>query len=431
MSSDLTASAGGGVTTAANGGTGQTTYTKGDLLAAPGGATLNKLAVGSDAQVLTADAASTNGVKWAAAAGGGITNAAGANVIPKSDGANLVASGLSDNGTTISTAEKIATAAATGLVGVGMAPVAMLDVTAPATLTVIQAIGTQPAAVVTGNGTSASTGLLVTAPSGGDTSHTQANRLGGQGGPITIGSGNGGQQTGASSGTARGGTGGQISINSGTGGAATAVTGTVKGGNGGLIVITPGSGGTSATSTGGVGGALSISSGMGGVASAATSGKGGGLTLSAGNGGDNNNAAGNAGAGGDIAIVPGSAGTASGGATAGVSGTVIIGSSTSTTTITGGQKGSVVAKTADYTVTAFDYIITVDATAGNVTLTLPAASASVGQAYRIKRLDGSVNTITVARAGADTIDGATSATLVTQYSSKDIVCLTTNTWGVF
>lgn len=54
----------------ANGGTGQTTYTKGDLLAAPGGATLNKLAVGSDAQVLTADAASANGVKWAAAAGG-------------------------------------------------------------------------------------------------------------------------------------------------------------------------------------------------------------------------------------------------------------------------------------------------------------------------------------------------------------------------
>lgn len=55
---------------AANGGTGQSTYTKGDLLVAPGGATLNKLAVGTDAQVLTADAASTNGVKWATAGGG-------------------------------------------------------------------------------------------------------------------------------------------------------------------------------------------------------------------------------------------------------------------------------------------------------------------------------------------------------------------------
>jgi hypothetical protein len=47
-----------------DGGTGQTTYTKGDLLAGPGGAALNKLQVGTDGQALIADAASTNGVKW-------------------------------------------------------------------------------------------------------------------------------------------------------------------------------------------------------------------------------------------------------------------------------------------------------------------------------------------------------------------------------
>lgn len=245
--------------------------------------------------------------------------------------ANGSAGGLATDGSTTGATSVIQpftngikTTATIGLVGVGMTPVAMLDVTAPATLTVIQAIGTQPAAVVTGNGTSASTGLLVTAPSGGDTSHTQANRLGGQGGPITIGSGNGGQQTGASSGTARGGTGGQISINSGMGGAATAVTGTVKGGNGGLIVVTPGSGGTSATSTGGVGGALSVSGGTGGVAAAAASGKGGGITLSAGSGGDNTNAAGTAGSGGDVTIAAGTAGSASGGASAGSKGSVIV-----------------------------------------------------------------------------------------------------------
>lgn len=51
---------------AANGGTGQTSYTKGDLLVTPGSTTLSKLAVGTDGYVLTADAASTNGVKWAA-----------------------------------------------------------------------------------------------------------------------------------------------------------------------------------------------------------------------------------------------------------------------------------------------------------------------------------------------------------------------------
>jgi hypothetical protein len=60
-----------GTAGAAQGGTGQTTFTKGDLLATPGGAQLNKLGVGSDGQVLTADSAQTNGVKWAAPATGG------------------------------------------------------------------------------------------------------------------------------------------------------------------------------------------------------------------------------------------------------------------------------------------------------------------------------------------------------------------------
>lgn len=50
------------------GGTGQTTYTKGDLLVTPGSTTINKLAVGTDGFLLTADAASTNGLKWAAPA---------------------------------------------------------------------------------------------------------------------------------------------------------------------------------------------------------------------------------------------------------------------------------------------------------------------------------------------------------------------------
>lgn len=59
-----------GVLPVANGGTSQSSFTKGDILAAAGSTTLNKLAVGSDGQILTADAASTNGIKWAAASGG-------------------------------------------------------------------------------------------------------------------------------------------------------------------------------------------------------------------------------------------------------------------------------------------------------------------------------------------------------------------------
>ncbi len=49
---------------AAHGGTGNTSYTKGDILVASGSTTLTKLAVGSNGQGLIADSAQTTGVKW-------------------------------------------------------------------------------------------------------------------------------------------------------------------------------------------------------------------------------------------------------------------------------------------------------------------------------------------------------------------------------
>jgi hypothetical protein len=66
---DLTSADVTGALVATKGGTGQSTYTKGDLLASPGSNSLNKLSVGTDGQVLTADAASTNGVKWSTVSG--------------------------------------------------------------------------------------------------------------------------------------------------------------------------------------------------------------------------------------------------------------------------------------------------------------------------------------------------------------------------
>lgn len=58
---------GGHVQTANKGGTGQTSYTKGDLLVASSTSVLGKLAVGSNDQVLIADSAQASGVKWGAA----------------------------------------------------------------------------------------------------------------------------------------------------------------------------------------------------------------------------------------------------------------------------------------------------------------------------------------------------------------------------
>ena len=62
-----TASDGGGhVQTALKGGTGQVTYTKGDILVAQNSSTLTKVAVGADDNVIVADSSKNVGVKWGA-----------------------------------------------------------------------------------------------------------------------------------------------------------------------------------------------------------------------------------------------------------------------------------------------------------------------------------------------------------------------------
>lgn len=81
-----------------------------------------------------------------------------------------------------------------------------------------------------------------------------------------------------------------------------------------------------------------------------------------------------------------------------------------------------------------DYYFRIDATSGNITITLPAASTafgnSIGIRYIFKRIDNSGNTVSVVRAGSDTIDGGTSISLTTQYEVKEIQCSSTSTWDV-
>lgn len=75
-----------------------------------------------------------------------------------------------------------------------------------------------------------------------------------------------------------------------------------------------------------------------------------------------------------------------------------------------------VAKTANYTLTENDEWVTVDTTSGVITITLPGCLATrVGKTYLVQKIAGA-NNVSVARAGSDTINGATSKTVSTQYS---------------
>lgn len=62
---NASSSGGGHVQTANKGGTGQTSFNKGDLLVGQSSSVLSKLAIGSDTQTLVADSGSASGVKWA------------------------------------------------------------------------------------------------------------------------------------------------------------------------------------------------------------------------------------------------------------------------------------------------------------------------------------------------------------------------------
>jgi len=96
----------------------------------------------------------------------------------------------------------------------------------------------------------------------------------------------------------------------------------------------------------------------------------------------------------------------------------------------------VTTKTANYGASDDDYIILVDASAGNVTITLPTAVAAAGSGngrstFIIKRIDNVLtNTVTIATSNSQTIDGAATATLVLQYQSMTVISNNANWFKV-
>lgn len=97
------------------------------------------------------------------------------------------------------------------------------------------------------------------------------------------------------------------------------------------------------------------------------------------------------------------------------------------------QLWQTLSKTSNYTVTEADRdkIILVDATSGPVTITLLAA-ATAGNGFRVvvKKIDSSGNAVTTDGNASETIDGATTSVLATQYDSDNLICDGSN-WYAF
>lgn len=299
---------------------------------------------------------------------------------------------------------------------------------------------------------------------------------GGTGGNTTFGTtllvanaGTGGANAGVSS---AGGAGGTASLGSGPIGIA------LTGGSGAYGYGTPSAGANGApgagTPFGGSGGSLVAGIGAPGVTNTGAGGGGGSdtaLTAVAGNGG---------GAGGYISAIinnplssysyacgaagsAGTAGTSGGAGGAGGSGAIIVtevyagntvggipvANQTASTAYAGPSFGAGAAspafrqlvpndllsvsqaKTTTYAILATDDYVTGDATGGIFTMTLPAAnSVPKGKQLIVKKIDSTLTQITLSRAGSDTIDGATSTTLATQYEAHTLLSDGSSLWSV-
>lgn len=83
--------------------------------------------------------------------------------------------------------------------------------------------------------------------------------------------------------------------------------------------------------------------------------------------------------------------------------------------------GAVRTFTASAALTAADEHALVDASGGNLTLTLPSAAGDVGRTFTVIKTDASANTVTVDPAGTETINGGATAVITRQHTALTII----------
>ena len=83
---------------------------------------------------------------------------------------------------------------------------------------------------------------------------------------------------------------------------------------------------------------------------------------------------------------------------------------------------NVISKAASYNATSADGVILCDATTGAITIGLPAAASSTNVVITIKKVDASANAVTLDGNLAETIDGAATQVISSQWTSVTVVC---------
>lgn len=89
--------------------------------------------------------------------------------------------------------------------------------------------------------------------------------------------------------------------------------------------------------------------------------------------------------------------------------------------VAGSLAAVLTALSANTTLSDVHYAVTVDASGGAKTITLPTAVGITGRMYVIKKIDSSSNAVTVDANGSQTIDGALTVDLASQYEAMTII----------
>jgi hypothetical protein len=103
---------------------------------------------------------------------------------------------------------------------------------------------------------------------------------------------------------------------------------------------------------------------------------------------------------------------------------------TTTLAVSGSMSTALSTQTSTYSVTNNDSVILADATLGAFTVTLPTAVGCAGREYRFKKVDSSANAVTIGTSSSQTIDGASTYSLSTQYAHVQVVSDGSN-WAAF